>query len=230
MAIADLDGASSTNGSKWRTTITFSIKDANHNSVPDAKVYGTWSYGKTANCTADADGLCSLTSDEFEAAKMGSLGFRVDNIAHPEPLVWAYQAANNVDADDDSDGASITMQRPAPIAMAIADMDGSGAAVSSSEWQATLTITVLDANGQPVPGAVVTGSWSNGSSTDCTTDAAGQCSRTSAKLKLVEVGEIVFSVEVVTHSESLRWAYQPPANADPDGDSNGSSITLSRPQ
>ena len=59
MSVADLDGVNSTNGSKWRTNVTITIRDASGVPVLGAKVYGTWSYGNDVNCTTDAQGQCS---------------------------------------------------------------------------------------------------------------------------------------------------------------------------
>jgi hypothetical protein len=160
---------------------------------------------------------------------MASIGFTVTDITHPEPLVLAYQAAYNADPDGDSDGTGISMARPVPTPMFIADLDGTSAVVSGSEWQATLSITVLDAHGQPVAAAEVYGDWSYDDDEDCTTDGAGQCDLSSSKLKLAEVSQVTFSVTGITHPEPLVLAYQAAYNTDPDGDSDGTAIVLDQP-
>jgi hypothetical protein len=160
---------------------------------------------------------------------MASIGFTVTDITHPEPLLLAYQPAYNADPDGDSDGTSISVARPVPTPMFIADLDGTSAVVSGSEWQATITITLLGAHGQPVADAKVFGDWSYGKDDDCTTDGAGQCDLSSSKLKLAEVSQVAFSVTDITHPEPLVLAYDPAYNADPDGDSDGTTITVSKP-
>jgi len=42
-------------------------------------------------------------------------------------------------------------------------------------WTALVTISVVDGSKGAVPGATVTGAWSTGSSTSCTTDSTGTC-------------------------------------------------------
>jgi hypothetical protein len=101
-----------TNGSKWRTSVTITVYGASQLPVAGAKVFGTWSYGPSVDCTTDANGHCSELSSEFEGSEMSAIGFTVTNVTHPEPLVWAYDAASNADPDGDSDGTQITMCRP----------------------------------------------------------------------------------------------------------------------
>jgi hypothetical protein len=112
MYVADLDEVSSVNGSKWRTTVTITVLDANQNPVAAAEVFGTWSYGSSKDCTTDNSGQCSLASNEVEADQVSSITFSVDNITHPEPLILAYDAAGNSDPDGDSDGTTISVDSP----------------------------------------------------------------------------------------------------------------------
>ncbi len=51
-----------------------------------------------------------------------------------------------------------------------------GTTVTHPKWNATITFTVLDSNGQPVAGVVIAGSWSQGGQDPgCTTNSSGQC-------------------------------------------------------
>ena len=70
----------------------------------------------------------------------------------------------------------------------------------------------------------MTGKWPNGTTSTCTTNASGLCriGRKLAKSKL----SIVFTVTKVV---SAVGAYKPADNHDPDGDSNGTKITLVKP-
>jgi lysophospholipase L1-like esterase len=43
-------------------------------------------------------------------------------------------------------------------------------------WTATVTVSIADDSGQPVDGAAVSGTWSNGGSAGCTTGGTGTCS------------------------------------------------------
>jgi hypothetical protein len=112
MFVSDLDGVNSTSGSKWRTTVTITVKDALQQPVADAKVYGTWSYGNNVNCTTDANGQCSLQSSEFEMASTTAIGFTVTSVLHSESLVWIYDQTLNSDPDGDSTGTTITVHLP----------------------------------------------------------------------------------------------------------------------
>jgi hypothetical protein len=104
-------------------------------------------------------------------------------------------------------------------AVRVVDIDGS---VSSfrNQWRAVVTITVADSSGVGVAGLTVTTRWSDGRSFTGTTNAAGQLTATSAQMNN-RVSRISFRVENVDHLD-----YDPTLNSDPDGDSNGTSITV----
>jgi hypothetical protein len=112
---------------------------------------------------------------------------------------------------------------PAPASLHVGDLDGSTS--GTNRWTAFVTITVHDANHNPVSNATVTGSWSNGASgtSTCTTDSSGRC--TVSKSIPRATASVTFTV---TNLASSGFAYAPAANHDPDGDSNGTSITVSK--
>ena len=105
----------------------------------------------------------------------------------------------------------------------VADLDATKA-VSRNKWTATVTIKVVDNNGSPVSGAVATGAWSNGytGTATCTTGSTGTCSVVSGSMKLT-VPSVTFSV---TNLALSGYTYDATANADPDGDSNGTVIVV----
>jgi hypothetical protein len=74
---------------------------------------------------------------------------------------------------------------------------------------------------------MVSGAWSNDDTTTsaCTTDSNGQCSLASSTLD-GKTGSVTFTVSGVTHAS---FSYDAANNTDPDGDSDGSSITISQP-
>jgi hypothetical protein len=78
-----------------------------------------------------------------------------------------------------------------------------------------------------VSDATIDGSWSNGASGggSCVTDATGVCSITKVNIK-GNVSSVTFTVDTVSHAS---LSYQSSANHDPDGSSNGTRITVSRP-
>lgn len=84
-----------------------------------------------------------------------------------------------------TDSVSVTVGDP-PATMAISALVGVGTpAGRGGKWQAVVTVTVHNDQGDPVNGVTVTGAWSagaNGSGT-CTTDGSGTCDITKSGLK-----------------------------------------------
>jgi serine protease AprX len=105
----------------------------------------------------------------------------------------------------------------------VGDLDDTSALLATG-WRAQVRILVENQDQAVVAGAIVTGKWPNGTTGTCTTNASGLCKigRKVAKSKL----SIVFTVTKVM---SAVGAYKPADNHDPDGDSNGTKITLVKP-
>ena len=93
-------------------------------------------------------------------------------------------------------------QPPAGTVMHVASLQGSFAGNAKSGWRATVTITVRDAQDQPVANATVVGNWSGGSSgsASCVTGATGTCGVTSAKLG--NKNPVTFTVSTITRPNS----------------------------
>lgn len=110
--------------------------------------------------------------------------------------------------------------------MHVGDLDGLGIDVGGA-WQGTAFISVDDDAGNPVADAIVEGTWSNGAAGtfNCKTDATGRCHILTGVLSK-SVKEVTFTVDNVTHAQ---LTYQPTDNDDLDGDSDGTTITFSRP-
>lgn len=106
----------------------------------------------------------------------------------------------------------------------VGDIDGSPIK-GSGTWSATATIRVDTAGHAPQLGAVVTGVWSAGLTGSCTTTAVGTCAVSSGSIAR-KIQSTTFSVTAVTYASTT---YDPTANHDPDGDSNGTSIVIGRP-
>lgn len=116
---------------------------------------------------------------------------------------------------------------PSAGTMHVGDLDGSGSNINNRFWRASITITVHDSSHNPLANAKVTGSWSGGptGASSCTTSSSGQCTVTK-NLSRNAYPSATFSVTNVTLS---GYTYDSSANHDPDGDSNGISITVYRP-
>lgn len=112
--------------------------------------------------------------------------------------------------------------------MHVGDLDGN-AVNNRSLWHAEVSIRVVDAAGQAVGDATVTGDWSlstdGAGKTTCTTDSAGLCTvRSDTFMK--STGSVTWTVTDLSHG---TLTYDSSANTDPDGDSDGTSITVSKP-
>lgn len=110
--------------------------------------------------------------------------------------------------------------------MHVGDLDGIAVRVGN-KWQATVTITVLNSNGQPVENATVSGTWSGGfkGQASCVTSSNGSCSVATGLM-----GKLAAKVRwQVTNVSHASLTYDPTANSDPDGDSNGTTITIFKP-
>ena len=126
------------------------------------------------------------------------------------------------------DSNNVSVSNAPPAAIHVGDLDGSSfPAGRGKKWSATVTITVHDSAEGLAANATVNGSWSNGAngSGSCVTNASGQCSITRNNIK-GNSGSVTFTVTTVSAS---GVAYDAGANHDPDGDSNGTVITVLQP-
>jgi hypothetical protein len=122
--------------------------------------------------------------------------------------------------DDDGATGSVTQLVTVSTAPAgTASVDGLSAVASARKggWTAAVTISVRDNQLAPVSGATVTGTWSTGAGTSCTTSAAGTC---TVSLNLgKKATSVTWSLSGITHA-TLTY--------DPDGNVI-ESITVNRP-
>lgn len=120
----------------------------------------------------------------------------------------------------DADTVVVTVTQS--VAMHVGDLDTSFTGRGGKT--PTITITVHDASHAPVAGVTVTGSWSVGGTASCITGADGRCSVTKNFAK--KQTSMTFTV---TGLSRAGYTYQSGANHDPDGDSSGSAITITKP-
>lgn len=165
----------------------------------------------------------------------------------PVASIGATTVANvNVQAKDDGgtvnggvdtspvQSFSITVN-PAPPAATkhVGDLDRStSASPTGPQWTGTVTIGVHTGTHANLAGAIVTGTWNQGSTTpvSCTTGGTGRCSISRTFGSIVSSpASATFTVTGVT---GTGGAYVPADNHDPDlggQASNGTSITVPRP-
>jgi hypothetical protein len=114
-----------------------------------------------------------------------------------------------------------------PRVVHVADLDrtakGKG---KSGRWEAFVTVVIRDAAGSPVSGATVTGNWSGAISRSVSGVTGSGGSLTLGTGAIVSGTSVTFTV---TNVAGAGLTYSQAANTDPDGDSTGTTITISKP-
>jgi hypothetical protein len=114
-----------------------------------------------------------------------------------------------------------TATTPAQPKIHIGDLDGART-VSKKNWSASVTVAVHDASHKLMSGAVVTGSWSVGGTSSCTTSRSGVCTISKSGIVLGATS-VTFTISGVTLA---GYGYDSGANHDVDGGTNGTTITI----
>jgi hypothetical protein len=124
--------------------------------------------------------------------------------------------------------AAFEVAPPAPPSgpLHCGDLDGTGVTQSGQKWRATVTVTMHDGDENVVAGATVSAQWSTGAVAAATTDANGRCIFTLSNLSKQTTPSVTLTLTGATHA---TLSYFAPANHDPDGGSNGTSITVNKP-
>jgi hypothetical protein len=164
-----------------------------------------------------------------QIAEVGSnvTAFGDSGLAPSTTYVYRVRAFNAEGTSSYSNAAEATTQAAPPASNShVGDLDGSGAN-DGRNWTANVMVSVHDTHHSPVANAMVSGTWSNGAtgSAACTTNSSGSCTVSNGGIRK-KTGSVSFSVTAVSHA---GLTYTPPENHDPDGDSNGTTITVSRP-
>jgi len=192
---------------------------------------------------ATVSGSVNVTANASDDNGVTQVQFFVDGVSIGVDATAPYEAAWNTSAYSDgshavsavatdtigqtgSDSVNVTVQNSPVVTIHVGDLDGAAATVRKN-WNATVTITVHDTNHIPVAGITVTGNWSGGTTgtSSCVTNASGQCNVTSSSMNSKKAS-VTFTVSSLTGS---GYTYNSGANHDPDGDSDGTSITVLKP-
>jgi len=131
---------------------------------------------------------------------------------------------NDGQNDSGPDSATITAAAGG-TSMHVGDIDGSSQVKGKSgKWSANVTVTIHDNNENPVAGATVTGQWSDatGATVSAVTAADGIVTFSTGNMN--SGTSVTFEVTNVT--DTLN--YNAGANHDPDGDSDGTTITVQK--
>lgn len=147
------------------------------------------------------------------------------DLASNTTYYYRVRAINYSGASSYSNTADATT--PQLITMHVGDLDGIATSGDKNRWDVAVTIVIHSADENPVVGATISGSWSGGVSGigTCITDATGQCTIIKANLKN-NLSSITFTITNVAQD---TFVYQPADNHDPDGDSDGNTLTIQIP-
>lgn len=109
----------------------------------------------------------------------------------------------------------------------VGNLDALARRTGLTSWRATVTVLVQDSDGLPVAFATVDATWAGGYSGTgtCTTDATGLCQASTATVPNTK-SAVTFTIATIVDS---ALSYDSSQNTDPDGDSDGTTITISRP-
>jgi CARDB protein len=147
-------------------------------------------------------------------------------------LTASHDLTDDNGANNQASTTSTVVTTPPPTGLIhIGDLDVVLRTSNGSTWSATVEITVHDENHQPLNGATVTGTWNPGGllvSNTCTTGDGGgngTCVVLNPSIKSSRKSA-TFTVNSVTMSGRT---YAASANHDPDGDSDGTTIKISKP-
>jgi len=132
----------------------------------------------------------------------------------------ATDSASNVTTTEQD----VVVQNASGAVLHIGDLDARSSR-GLLRWSAAVLITVHDAADNPMSDATVHGTWSTGGSGLCTTDGAGQCDVAQTGLWR-NMDSVTFRVADISRADDV---YDPNANHDPDGDSDGTQITVQQP-
>ena len=187
----------------------------------------------TSSCSGLTCAFTSTSTDPDGSISASSWTFGDGGTSTAQNPSYTYAAGGTYTVTltvTDNQGATnsasnrVTVTAPPPPAIHVGNLDGS-TSNDGPTWSATVAITVQDSTQALVSGATVTGNWSDGSSVTCATDASGTCGVTLPGV-LKRVGAVTFTVTGVVLAGRV---YDSSANQDPDGDSNGTSITVTKP-
>lgn len=187
----------------------------------------------TVTITANASDDQGVTQVEFfvDGTSLGvdtsapyEIAWNTTTVADGTHQVRAVATDTIAQTAEDINTVTVNNGGGTPTTMHVGDLDGSKS--GTRRWSATVTITVHDANHNPLSGVTVTGSWSAGASgtSSCTTNSSGQCSVSKTNIANT-VSSVTFSV---TNLSKSGYTYASSSNHDPDGDSNGTSITITK--
>jgi hypothetical protein len=199
----------------------------------NTRYFNTWAYvddfailesgaGQTATPTPTATATATATMTATATATVTAT-----STATLTPTMTSTPSATATQTPTPTATRTPTPTSMPAVTMHVGDLDGFPTALSGPMWEANIIIQVHDVNGNPVPNALVVGSWSEGFSGMgyCPTDASGTCTISTGETIHRAEESVLFTVSNVARSGST---YAPGDNHDPDGDSDGTTIRVFR--
>ena len=206
------------------------------NDPPTADHGGPYSGGVGVTLTFDGSGSSDPEGDaltytwDFGDSATGA-GISPSHTYAAAGSYTATLTVNDGNVDSAPVSTSVVIEVPPPAgSMHVHDLDAVSVKLSKGNWKSLVTIDVRDAGDVlPVIGAIVTGTFFQVGSPiitlTCTTVASGRCAIDSGQFPSKSGSGKSFTVNNVTHAS---FTYASGANHDPDGDSNGTTIALSK--
>ena len=142
-------------------------------------------------------------SDFVQIAELsaGTISYADTGLSPSTAYTYRVRATNVTASTASSTAAASTLAQSTASETHVANLPGTGVKVGGPNWQARVTILVQDNTGQPVAGATVSGTWSNGytGTATCTTTANGNCSVSTGNIHN-RVASVTFTVNGISHA------------------------------
>lgn len=190
----------------------------------------------TSSCTdltCDFDGSGSSDSDGSIASYDWDFGDGAtgtgQTVSHTYDADGTFTVTLTVTDDDgatDSSSQDVTVSSSTAAGIHVGDLDGSSSSQGST-WTATVTVTVHDGSHEVEDGSTVDFSFSGrdvGGTDSCTSGSDGTCSITVSDIRK-RTGTVTFEVTDVSDADG---SYDATSNHDPDGDSDGTTIDVTK--
>ena len=194
---------------------------------------GRW--GDYSQMSVDPVDDCTFWyTQEYYATPNSSAGWQTRIGSFKLPLCGGVPNPTPTPTDTPTPGPSTTPTNTptatntpvAAVGMHVGDLDGVGTSTGGLRWKADVTITVHAADHTLLSSAQVSGSWSVGGTSSCTTGQNGTCTVTFSNLAKNRNSSVTYTISNVTKS---GYTYQKDSNHDVDNGTNGTTITVNRP-
>jgi hypothetical protein len=231
-----------TSGSGSRTVSAGSLGCAagGGNTAPTANAGADQSVATGSTVNLDSSGSIDPEGDSlsyswtFVAKPAGSSASLAGaNTASPSFVAdvdGTYEVKLIVNDGSVGDEDTVVVTASTPVAATIMHVDDLDAVVSlkgkSGRWEVFVTVKIQDNSNDPVSNATVSGTWTGAASANVSGVSGGDGIVTFRTGTMPGGATVTFTVADVTHSS---LGYDPSVNDDPETDSDGNSITVSKP-